>query len=180
MKLDRFVSLVGISLLLLAAPGCGRSPLMPLDESKAVTTREPAVRTATPETSPGANPGSTPGASPEAAACPIAFPKSGLCASLAWDGEIAGDDENSFTLKFWDKTSGSAAGPYKDAPGDVAAMLWMPSMGHGSAPVIVTPQGSGVYLGTRVLFVMPGEWDLRLQIKKNSQLFEQAVLPLKI
>lgn len=117
---------------------------------------------------------------PSAGECPLEFPKSGLCASVTWGNTLSSDEENTATLRFWDKATGTAAGPYRDAGGEVAMFLWMPAMGHGSSPVLVTPQGGGVYSATRVYFIMPGDWDVRVQIKKNHQLFEQAVFSVKL
>ena len=63
---------------------------------------------------------------------------------------------------------------------EVAVALWMPAMGHGSSPVTVGPQGGGVYSVSKAYFIMPGTWDVRVQIKKNHQLFEQAVVSVSL
>lgn len=69
-----------------------------------------------------------------------------------------------------------------DTPLRLNALLWMPSMGHGSAPVKVTPLGNGKYSITKMYFIMPGDWDVRLFLmnEKNEvvdQMFIQLVVP---
>lgn len=53
-----------------------------------------------------------------------------------------------------------------------AVTLWMPSMGHGSAPTkierLLDSQGKavkGTYLVSNMYFVMPGDWDIRVSVK---------------
>ncbi len=41
--------------------------------------------------------------------------------------------------------------------------LWMPSMGHGSAPVKVQNFGGGIFQVTNVYFIMPGDWQIQLR-----------------
>lgn len=43
--------------------------------------------------------------------------------------------------------------------------LWMPSMGHGSAPVRVEALGGGVFRMTNVYFLMPGDWQIQLKYR---------------
>ena len=155
---------------------CGNSPLLNHETASAPNAANPARD----QTPPGASTPSNPGTPLAPGACPLEFPKSGLCASLSWDTALSSDAENRATLRFWDKASGTAAGPYRDVDGEVAFVLWMPAMGHGSSPVTITPQGAGVYSATRVYFIMPGAWDVRVEIKKNHQLFEQTSLSVNL
>lgn len=41
--------------------------------------------------------------------------------------------------------------------------LWMPSMGHGSAPVKIEDLGGGVFQVSHVFFIMPGDWQIQLR-----------------
>lgn len=45
--------------------------------------------------------------------------------------------------------------------------LFMPSMGHGSAPVTITPLDELNYNITRVFFTMHGTWEVRIQDSRN-------------
>lgn len=181
--------------LLIAVPlfsACGNSPLLhhvnakplvyaPTGANVPAAPSGPSGGTGSPSVGSDAPSAGTDAPSrPAEAECPLAFPKSGLCASLTWDSPASSQAENSFVLRFWSKEGGSPAGPFRDADGTVAVQLWMPSMGHGSSPVTVTPHGGGAYAATRVFFIMPGAWDIRVQIKRGGQLLEQAIQPIQL
>jgi len=112
--------------------------------------------------------------------CPLSFPKSGFCAKIEWLVGPNGDEENSFIVKFWDSSTGTTEGPFISPKDDVAVQLWMPSMGHGSSPVTVTRDEPGVYKASRVFFVMPGKWDIRIKLMNTGSLVEQAINSLVI
>ena len=48
------------------------------------------------------------------------------------------------------------------------AELWMPSMGHGSSPVSLFPQGSGCTAIRNMNFMMRGNWDVRVWLNNND------------
>lgn len=165
-----------ISLALIA--GCGKSPLLHHETQtrKAATPAVPTVTGALPATPQTTEDNTPPEPTPGPAACTLSFPKEGLCASLTWDAALTDDGENSFVLRFW------AAGTeqFQDVDGSVNIQLWMPDMNHGSSPVTVTAKGNGIYEASRVYFVMPGDWDVRVQIKRNKKIVEQAVLSVHL
>lgn len=45
---------------------------------------------------------------------------------------------------------------------NLKADLWMPDMGHGSAPVEIKDAGNNHYIISKAQFVMPGAWLVRL------------------
>jgi hypothetical protein len=119
--------------------------------------------------------------------CPLAFPKSALCAELAWTSALNDQDPATFTLRFWSAASSSAAGPYVTPAHSVKVQLWMPSMGHGSSPVTLAPAQDaastaipGIYEGESAYFIMPGAWDVRVQLKQGATTVEEAILPVQI
>jgi len=119
--------------------------------------------------------------------CPLSFKTSGYCASLIWQSTPSDQGPMSFTLQFWNVAGGSSQGPYADPPGAVIVKLWMPSMGHGSSPITLShSQNSngnavpGVFLGTDAYFIMPGDWDVHVQLLNGTQVSEEAVVSLKI
>lgn len=59
-------------------------------------------------------------------------------------------------------------------------LLWMPSMGHGSAPVKIERLSDYQYHVKNVYFIMPGDWEIRLLLKKDKQLLDQLYIPLMI
>lgn len=145
--------LVSIALLSLSNAACGYSPILNHDTASPEAPRRTTIH---------------------AGDCELEFPQAGLCASFEWGGELTSEDDMTATIKFWSRADGSAAGPYRDADGEVAVQLWMPDMNHGSRKVTVQAQGEGIYSATRISFSMPGKWEVRLQIKKNGHVHEQA------
>lgn len=112
--------------------------------------------------------------------CPLEFPKSGFCASMKWT-QGPNEDASAFTVSFWRKDQGTvASGPFLAPAPQVKVQLWMPSMGHGSSPVKVEAPEPGVYNATDVFFIMPGDWDVRIQLKDGRELLEQVAFRVKI
>ena len=112
--------------------------------------------------------------------CPIEFHQAKLCAGITWTKPASSDGEGAFTLQFWDSVARDPKGPYVDPTNTVAVQLWMPDMGHGSSPVTIQKSAVGVYEVTRVFFVMPGDWDIRFQLKDKTKVIEQVVLPISV
>lgn len=153
---------------------CGKSPL--LNHSKANDTDQ---RTSIAQQTQGTN-----------EECPLSFPKAGLCASLTWTAfpVIKKKQPGSFTLKFWDKLTGTATeGPYKNPAHPVDAVMWMPSMGHGSWQTAITSSEAGVFQVTNVFFIMTGDWEIQVQLYSGSRddedkktIHEQVKIPLNV
>jgi hypothetical protein len=112
------------------------------------------------------------------------FPQAGLEAVLSPDAAPTSAAENKFTLKFFDSSSGATAdaGPYVDTLLAVNVLLWMPVMGHGSSPVTLSRTAAGVYEVTRAYFIMPGDWQIRVQLKNatTNSVIEEADISVKI
>jgi hypothetical protein len=71
-------------------------------------------------------------------------------------------------------------GQATDAPSDLAVQLWMPSMGHGSSPVRVTRTELGSYSAAGIYFIMPGQWEVRIQLKTGREVTEQATFNVEL
>lgn len=63
---------------------------------------------------------------------------------------------------------------------DLTIVLWMPSMGHGSAPVKIEKISGTQYHVTHVYFIMPGDWEVRIVLKKSDTVIDQLFIPLMI
>ncbi|MBS1960658.1 MAG: FixH family protein [Bdellovibrionales bacterium] len=123
----------------------------------------------------------------EAGDCPIAFPVHKLCASWTWDRMPTDSDLGTAQLRFWKADVGTVNGPFVDPHHEVFVKLWMPAMGHGSSPVTtearVDASGAkipGLYDASKVFFVMPGKWEIWVQLKTAGQVHEQAKLDVEI
>lgn len=100
----------------------------------------------------------------------------GVHARLFWEVGPREGDPSQLRIEFMNAATHS--------PTDIQAVpeveLWMSSMGHGSAPTRIqkVEQGqAGVYRVTEVYFIMGGEWELRLKLKKaNGEVETQKVM----
>ncbi len=158
---NRFALWLGVALL----TGCGQSPL--LHHLNAGDLQ--------------------PTANAQPSDCPLNFEKEGLCAAIVWTKVPSSDNNGTFTVNFWKKDQGSTSGPFVD-PGDtVFVKLWMPAMGHGSSLVTVTPatdstgkSEAGSFNASGVYFVMPGAWEIWVQLKQGTQIVDQAKLDYQV
>ena len=159
------VSLLGFATL--ALMGCLQSPLLNHADA-AAPQPHPQVHEETP-------------------ACPILFSHENLCASITWVKMPTDQEQGEFTLQFWGHAQ-TANPPTPIDPGyTVFVKLFMPSMGHGSSPVITTPAKDangaelpGVYDVTNVFFIMPGAWEIRIQLKHNNHIIDHAEYQIQI
>lgn len=65
-----------------------------------------------------------------------------------------------------------------DLPSVPVLVLRMPSMGHGSNPTFVEQVDTGSYRAKNVFFVMPGEWELKFQVKDGNTVQDETVVTL--
>jgi len=112
--------------------------------------------------------------------CTAKFQTSGACLIHNWE-KIPKDSE---LLSFTFKISRPNALDNTPVPFEFAqpleVVLWMPSMGHGSSPVELEKIDSGTYRASRVFFSMPGEWEIRIEVKNGAALADQAVLNITL
>lgn len=109
----------------------------------------------------------------------LSFSKSDYSFVVSWvDGPKKGASK--FIMKTWKKDQGTMNGPYQDLNKNLHIFLWMPTMGHGSAPVKITKLGDGEYEVSNVQFIMGGKWEIKFQLKDGAQVSDEAVITLKI
>ena len=149
--------------LAVAFVGCGKSPLLNHVNADELNFSSPR-RTVTDSTAP----------------CALWLEGSKLCASITWVTTPGEESDGELLLRFWNPERATEAGPFVDPElGTPFVQLWMPSMGHGSSPTRIAKQGPGEYRVTRVYFSMPGDWDIRVQLRRGSVVAEQTVLPFR-
>lgn len=119
--------------------------------------------------------------------CPLELKAFDLCASLTWTSFPSNDEKGTFTLRFWNRATGTESGPYITPERDVFVKLWMPSMGHGSSPVTLKPAIDssrtsipGVFEASDVFFVMPGAWEIWIQLREQRTVLDQAKIDVQI
>ena len=106
--------------------------------------------------------------------CALRFVKLGICSDLAWTRAATDSDPGSLNLRLFSDVGAPVELP---AGSTLFVFLWMPSMGHGSSPVTTNRTGTGHYDVSDVFFIMPGNWDIHLQIKSGSQVLDEVVIP---
>lgn len=101
--------------------------------------------------------------------CEVFFDQSGYCLEANWVAGPIANGRNELEVKLI---------PTREMPPVEAleAVLWMPGMGHGSAPTriegprFVTNMGSPYYAVniSRIVFMMPGLWEIRFKLKTSQ------------
>ncbi|MBS1970544.1 MAG: FixH family protein [Bdellovibrionales bacterium] len=108
--------------------------------------------------------------------CRAYLAQSNVCIDLIWDKKPSKEAKGSFYLEFYNPADRSQ---FIDLQNDLEVVLWMPSMGHGSAPVKVEKTNPGQYLVSDVYFVMPGDWEIQIKLKNGATVLEQTALPYR-
>lgn len=109
--------------------------------------------------------------------CVLSLPIQGLCVDLVWETKPTESTMGSFFISFYTKDNSINLIEPNYA---VAVILWMPSMGHGSSPVQMQKIENGHYRVSNVFFVMPGDWDIRIQLKDGKNVVEEVIQPISI
>ncbi len=108
--------------------------------------------------------------------CPLLFVKSLVCASIEWTkGPVIGAESEAL-ITFWNQSD------EKMDPVEIKLQshIWMPDMGHGSAPITIEALGVGQYKLSKIYFIMGGYWDLHLQIFADGALMDEALLGINL
>lgn len=115
------------------------------------------------------------------APCELKFAKSGDCVEITWKEKPTETKAGAFVFKISHATTSDQSAVPMDPETAASVVLWMPAMGHGSTPVTVTKLEDGAdpaasFLASEVRFIMPGEWQIKFQIKQANEVIDEAVL----
>lgn len=124
-----------------------------------------------PKASPNNNPPTPDVKPPKPPVCELFFTQKRLCVDFNWKQKNEGEQLGIIELKFYAQETPQT---YVDPDLNIAVVLWMPSMGHGSTPTEVVKIKTGEYEAREVYFIMPGEWEIRIQLKKNKEVVDQV------
>lgn len=106
--------------------------------------------------------------------CSLQFKNSGYCVFWNWETVPTNKAYGSFTFKVLRSNLLDQSPMPVDINETMAVVLWM-KMGHGSAPTKVTKVDIGSYRVSNVFFTMPGEWQIKFQIKEGSSIKDEAI-----
>ena len=112
--------------------------------------------------------------------CSETFNSSRLCLSFTWVKFPTETDFGEFTFKTYRQNLLDQSPVQVDLPSLPDVILWMPSMGHGSSPVSVERIDIGTYRATQVFFIMPGEWQIKWQVKQGLAVEDEAIISLTL
>jgi len=97
--------------------------------------------------------------------CTYRFEQTKVCAQLTWLNTPAVGRENKFQLQFFNPETQQVIEPQ----GKVMSSLFMPDMGHGSAPTRISHlTETGLFLVANVQFTMSGLWEVRVALRQES------------
>lgn len=123
-----------------------------------------------------------PNSGPQAAGtksnCDIQFSNSKYCLSWFWENKPTSTTQGSLIFKIYRLNAFDQTAIQLDTAELPQLILWMPSMGHGSTPTVVQRLDVGTYRASEVFFIMPGEWDLKFQIKSGSEVTDEALVQI--
>jgi hypothetical protein len=105
--------------------------------------------------------------------CGLKFDQAHLCGQITWEKQQTEDEMGSFLIQFGILDSDNHLTP-QTPPAALAVILWMPSMGHGSSPVSLTPLSTGLYRVSNVWFSMRGDWLIQVQFKNQTAVLDEA------
>lgn len=152
------------SVILLHLGGCGKSPLFHHEKERKLLGSEDLL------------------SKPEVEDTPVnglvIFSQSQMLGQLEWKILPQTQGESQFILRTWKK--GTSRRTLMDLPHTLFIKIWMPDMGHGSAPVSIQKIATGTYDVQQLYFIMPGYWDLHLQLKEQNHVVDEIKIGISI
>lgn len=112
--------------------------------------------------------------------CQVKFKNSQYCLTWVWEVEPTDSVAGSLVFKISRGNNFDDSPVLTDFDFPVSVLLWMPSMGHGSSPTKTEKLDVGTYRTSNVFFVMPGDWEIRFQVKDGKTITDEAIVSLSI
>lgn len=116
----------------------------------------------------------------QATNCSLQFKYSKTCIDWKWEEVPTEREMGAFYFKTYRKNTVDGSAIPFDQVSLPQVVLWMPSMSHGSSPVFTSKEDTGTYRANNVFFIMPGEWEIKFQIKEGNQIIDEAVVTIII
>ena len=110
------------------------------------------------------------------ALCQNQFQNSGYCLDWSWENKPTSSEMGSFVFKVYHLNAFDQTPIEVDLASAPQVVLWMPAMGHGSSPTKVDRLDTGTYRVSNVFFVMPGEWEMKFQVKDGASVLDEAII----
>lgn len=110
--------------------------------------------------------------------CQATFSKSQLCINWYWVTVPTAKSSGTLIFKTFRPNILDQTAIELDLVDIPQVILWMPSMGHGSSPTKTERIDQGTYRTTNVFFIMPGEWEIRFQVKSGTEVVDETSIQL--
>jgi len=109
--------------------------------------------------------------------CSVFFNNIKTCGEIRWASAPSTSEKGKFVLELM-----AIPDAVKEELNnlDLKAVLWMPAMGHGSAPTSVVNLGDGKFEVSDVNFIMSGEWEIRFALQNKKGVLDEAVYSLEL
>jgi YtkA-like len=112
------------------------------------------------------------------AECQATFSNSQLCLAWHWEKKPTSTEMGSLVFKTYRLNSLDQTPIEVDLTTTPQVVLWMPSMGHGSTPTQTARVDEGTYRASNVFFIMPGDWEIRFQVKNGTEVIDETHINL--
>lgn len=124
------------------------------------------------------NPSGPPSIPQKVSDCQVRFHESKACLLWSWEKTPTTTEMGVLSFKIVRANLLDDSPLPVDFAGDWSVILWMPSMGHGSTPTRVERLDVGSFRVSSVFFIMPGDWEIRFQLKEGGQVRDEAIVSL--
>lgn len=115
-----------------------------------------------------------PNAQEAQADCSTQFQISETCLNWYWEQKPTSQQPGSLVFKTYRLNTLDQTPVELDMEQTPSLILWMSSMGHGSTPTQTSRVDVGTYRASNVFFIMPGDWQLKFQIKNGTEILDEA------
>lgn len=115
-----------------------------------------------------------------AATCSLRFSQSQNCLSWFWEKKPTQTESGRLVFKIYRANSFDGSAVLIDPSFSPSVLLWMPGMGHGSSPTSTSRLDIGTFRTSDVFFIMPGEWEIKFQIKNENNVQDEIIVRVQI
>lgn len=116
--------------------------------------------------------------------CNFLLAKEQLCVTITWTKFPTPTEYGSLELNFQSVNKKPISTTTQELATQLlpklSVILWMPSMGHGSVPVKLEVTTSNTIKVNNIFFIMPGDWEIRIQLKEGAEVYDQVIYSLFI
>lgn len=119
-----------------------------------------------------------PNAQESQADCSTQFQISQVCLAWHWEQKPNSQQPGSLVFKTYRFNTLDQTPVEIDMDQPPHLILWMSSMGHGSTPTQTSRVDVGTYRASNVFFIMPGDWQLKFQIKNGTDILDEALVDI--